>query len=128
MEVLAHDTRVNGWGPAVYMSYMSQNFRSKTSLIEFLRSHFHIYLLMCKRGHRPLMTADCAHDSSGLQLRLACLKTVDGDCAIQYDLDPALMSLVQFSDNVQILLWAIPATVFCMISLSWKLHHLHVLQ
>ena len=26
-EILTHVTHVNGWAPAVYMSYMSQNFR-----------------------------------------------------------------------------------------------------
>ena len=27
MEVLNHVTHVSGWAPAVYMSYMSENFR-----------------------------------------------------------------------------------------------------
>ena len=44
-EILTHATHVNGWGPAVHMSCMSQNFRL-FHVSNFSVRNFRIFLLM----------------------------------------------------------------------------------
>ena len=73
METLTHVTHVNGWFPAVYMSYMSQNFRLfHVSNLPFL--NFRIFLLMYPGPalHRRV-TAASAHPPARVSLALSPL-------------------------------------------------------
>ena len=49
-EILTHVAHVNGWETAVYMSYMSQNFRLFHAGIEFIPSKLSIFFCSCIRG------------------------------------------------------------------------------